>query len=166
MEVVGPLDEQEQRRAVDAALAHLGLQRPMVYGVELRIDKDRGRVPRRRIGVLLAELDGYLAYDVVVSDGAEVLSADARPDLVPPFTDDEVAQAAFVARTDARVDEVARVWGVSVGSFYPSQHRHDDGRRRLVGLHYFDVRGDANVVPLISVVVDLTGRDIVSIESH
>ena len=57
-EVIAPLGEDQERRAVEAALAHLGLRRPRVYGVELRIDKNRRSLPRRRIGVLLAELDG------------------------------------------------------------------------------------------------------------
>ena len=90
-EVIAPLGEDEERRAVEAALAHLGLRRPSVYGVELRIDKNRRSLPRRRIGVLLGELDGYLPYEVVVSDDAAVVSATARPDLMPPFSDEEVA---------------------------------------------------------------------------
>jgi hypothetical protein len=170
-EVIAPLGEDEERRAVEAALAHLGLRRPRVYGVELRIDKNRRSLPRRRIGVLLAELDGYLPHEVVVSDDAAVVSASARPDLMPPFSDEEVAEAAVLARTEVRIDEEARRWGVRFGPFYPSRHRHDgpddgDAARRLVGLHYFDANSDANVIPLVSVVVDLTGRDIVSVEHY
>jgi hypothetical protein len=170
-EVLAPLGEDEERRAVEAALAHLGLRRPTIYGVELRIDKNRRSLPRRRIGVLLAELDGYLPYEVVVSDVAAVVSATARPDLMPPFSDEEVAEAAVVARTEVSIDEEARRWGVRFGPFYPSRHRHDgsddgDAVRRLVGLHYVDANSDANVVPLVSAVVDLTGRGIVSVEHY
>jgi hypothetical protein len=168
-DVILPVSEDEERTAVEAALAHLGLRRPRVYGVELRIEKSRRAVPHRQIGVLLAELDGYLVYDVVVSDDATVVSADARPDLVPPVAEDEVAEAAVLARTDVRIDEVARRWGVGFGPFYPSRHEHDglgggDRGKRLVGLRYLDAGDLANVVPLLSVVVDLTGRQVMSVE--
>jgi hypothetical protein len=88
-EVIAPLGEDEERRAVEVALAHLGLRRPMVYGVELRIDKNRRSLPRRRIGVLLGELDGYLPYEVVVSDDAAVVSATARPDLIDAYIEQQ-----------------------------------------------------------------------------
>jgi hypothetical protein len=35
-----------------------------------------------------------------------------------------------------------------------------------VGLRFFDARDVANVVPLVSVVVDLTGRDVVAVERY
>lgn len=169
-EIVVPLGEDEERMAVDAALARLDLRRPMVYGVELAIEKRRRVPPRRQIRVLLAELDGYLPYQVVVEVDGTVATAEPRPDLVPPFTDDEVAEAAVLARADARFAEVAQRWGVRFGAFYPSRHEegheHDAGERgtRRVGLHVFDARDVANVVPLASVVVDLTSRDVVPVE--
>jgi hypothetical protein len=171
-ELVVPLGEEEERMAVETALARLDLRRPMIYGVELRIDKRRRALPRRQIGVVLAELDGYLAHEVIVADDGTVVSAEARPDLVPPFSDEEVAEAAVLARADSRVVETAQRWGVRFGTFYPSLHEHDHevaagerGRRR-VGLRFFDARDVANVVPLVSVVVDLTGRDVVAVERY
>jgi hypothetical protein len=171
-EVIAPLRDDEERRAAAAALSALDLRRPMVYGVELRIDKRRGAQPNRQIGVLLADLDGYLPYEVIVGDDGTVVSAEARPDLVPPFTDDEVAEAAVLARADARLAEVTRRWGTRHGVFYPTQHGHGQdhkpatpGRRR-VGLHFFDASDPANLVPLASAVVNLTAGDVTSVELH
>jgi hypothetical protein len=171
-EVIVPLGEEEERRAVETALAHVALRHPLIYGVELRIEKRRRALPRRQIGVLLAELDGYLVHEVVIADDGTVFSAEARPDLVPPFSDEEVAEATVLARTDSRVAELARRWGVRFGTFYPSQHGHDHDQRpgerdrRLVGLRFFDAREVAKVVPLVSVVVDVTGREVVSVEHY
>jgi transposase-like protein len=170
-DVIEPLNDDEQRRAVEAGLAHVELRRPIVYGAELRIDKRRRGLPGRQVGVLLADLDGYTVYEVTVADDGSVVSAAEQPDLVPPFSDEEVAEAAVLARSDERVAEVARGWGIRSGTFYPSQHRHDghDGEhvhRRLVGLHFLDTADAANVVPLVSAVVDLTTGEVVSVERH
>ena len=171
-EVIAPLDDDEERRAVTAALSAVELRRPLVYGVELRIDKRRGAPPHRQIGVLLADLDGYLPYEVIVGDDGMVVAAEARPDLVPPFTEDEVAEAGVLARTDARLAEVTRRWETKPAVYYPTQHGHDHDDepvvpgRRLVGLHFFDASDPANLVPLASAVVDLTAGDVTSVELH
>ena len=169
-EVIAPLDDDEQRRAVAAALSALELRRPIVYGVELRIDKRRGAPPHRRTGVLLADLDGYLPHEVIVGDDGTVVAAEARPDLVPPFTEEEVAEAGVLARADARLADVARRWETKHAVYYPTQHGHDHDDepvvpgRRLVGLHFFDASDPANLVPLASAVVDLTAGDVRSVE--
>lgn len=169
-ELVIPLGQDEEGMAVEAALARLELRRPMVYGVELRLEKRRRGLPRRQISVVVAELDEYLPYEVVIEDDGNVVSADARPDLVLTFSDEEVAEAAVLARADSRVAEVVRPWGVRFGAFYPSRHEHGEDApgargRRQVGLHFFDAR-DVEVVPLVSVVVDLTSREVVSVARH
>jgi hypothetical protein len=168
-EVIGPLGDDEERRAVEAALARLDLRRPMIYGVELRIEKRRGERPGRQIGVVLADLDAYLVHEVTVGDDGTVVAVNARPDLVPPFTEEEVAEAAVLARTDPRLLDVARRWGVRYGTFYPSQHDHDEQAepgRRHVGLHFVDAGNPVDVVPLASAVVDLTNRAVTSVERH
>jgi hypothetical protein len=169
-ELVIPLGDDEERMAVETALAYLELHRPLVYGVELRFEKSRGALPRRQISVVVAELDEYLAHEVVVENDGNVVSADARPDLVPAFTDEEVAEAAVLARADSRLAEVVRRWGVRFAVFYPSRQEHGGAApgvraRRRVGLHFFDARS-VEVVPLTSVVVDLTSHEVVSIERH
>ena len=171
-EVIAPLRDDEERRAAAAALSTLDLRRPAIYGVELRIKKRRGAQPHRQINVLLADLDGYLPHEVIVGDDGTVISAEARPDLVPPFTEDEVAEAAVLARADARLAEVTRRWATRHGVFYPTQHGHDHdevsaerGRRR-VGLHFFDTSDPANLLPLASAVVDLTAGEVTSVELH
>jgi hypothetical protein len=172
-EVIAPLDDEEERRAAAAALSALDLRRPIVYGVELRIDKRRGAQPHRQIGVPLADLDGYLPHEVIVGDDGTIVAAQARPDLVPPFTEDEVAEAGVLARADARLAEVTRRWETRHALFYPTQHGHDHDDdepvipgRRLVGLHFFDATDPANLVPLASAVVDLTAGAVASLELH
>jgi hypothetical protein len=171
-EVIEPLGDDEERRAVEAALARLDLRRPMIYGVELRIEKRRGGRPGRQIGVVLADLDAYLVYEVTLGDDGAVIAVDARPNLVPPFSEEEVAEAAVLARTDPRLLDLARRWGVRYGTFYPSQHGHDHDEqapepgRRHVGLHFVDASDPVDVVPLASAVVDLTNRVVTSVELH
>jgi len=167
-EVIVPLDELEERRAVETALARLDLRRPVVYGAELRIDKRRRAIPYRDVAVLLADLDRYLVREVVVRDG-EVVDATDHPGLVLPFSDDEIAEAAVLARAHPEVARAARRWGVRPAPFYPSGHGREDEQaegRRQVGIHFLDLTDLAAVVPVVSVVVDLTVGAVESVDWH
>jgi hypothetical protein len=125
-EVVVPLEEAEERRAVEAALTHLELRRPLVYGAELRIEKRRGSVPDRQVAVLLADLDGFSVYEVVIAEDGTVVEAVKQPQLVPPFSAEEIAEATVLARGHPEVAEAARRWGVRPAVFYPSSHNHSE----------------------------------------
>jgi hypothetical protein len=163
LEVIAPLGADEERRAVEAALARFEGRPMRVYGAELRIEKRRGKLPDRAVSVLLADLDAYLPCEVVVDAEGTVVDAVEQPDLVPPFSDAELGDALAVARRDPELTELAERWGVRPAPFYPSTHKHGAeqprrGRRR-VGLHFLDVADEADVVPLASIVVDLTSGE-------
>jgi hypothetical protein len=172
-EVIVPLEEAEHRQAVEAALGHLDLGRPLVYGAELRIQKRRGGVPDRQVTVLLADLDGFSVYEVVIAQDGTVLEAVEQPQLVPPFSPEEIAEATVLARGHSELAEAARRWGVRPAVFYPSGHDHSDevGKepsrpRRRVGVHFLDFTDPAAVAPVISAVVDLTDRVVESVQYH
>lgn len=168
-EVIVPLSSDEERRAIEAALASVGGERLHVYGAELRIDKRRSSVPARQITVLLADLAGYLAYEVVVDAEGEVIEVSEQPDLVPPFSELEAGDALALARSLPEVVELGERWGVSPAVFYPTGHDHDEPaarRRRRVGFHFLDSSEELAVTPIASVVVDLTRSEVESFNFH
>jgi len=172
-EVIVPLEEAEERRAVEAALTHLDLHRPVVYGAELRIEKRRGGVPDRQVTVLVADLDGFSVYEAVIVEDGTVTEAIQQPQLVPPFAAEEIAEATVLARSHPEVAETARRWGVRPAVFYPSSHDNSEKAgeerhrpRRRVGVHFLDFSDPTATVPVISAVVDLTGRVVESVEDH
>jgi hypothetical protein len=171
-EVIAPLRPDEERRAIQAALENVQGERLHVYGAELRIDKRRDRVPARLITVFLADLAGYLPYEVVVDADGEIVEANEQPDRVPPFSPTEIGDALALARTVPEVVELGERWGVSSAVFYPSGH--DDGehgdrgaaRRRRVGFHFLDISDETAVTPIASIVVDLTAGEVASVNFH
>jgi hypothetical protein len=53
--------------------------------------------------------------------------------------------------------------------FYPSGHDHDERgapRLRRVGFHFLDISDESAITPVASVVVDLTGGKVESIDFH
>lgn len=167
-EVVRPLDEAEERRAIETAMARLDLRRPVVHGAELRIEKRRGGVPDREVAVLLADLDGYAVHEVVLDGDGLVVLVEERSDMVPPFTEAEIAEATVVARAQRELAPLARRWGVQPAIFYPHEVGPEGGgsRRRRVGVHFLDANDPLNVRPVASVVVDLTGNQAGAVTHH
>jgi hypothetical protein len=168
-EVIVPLSRDEERRAIEAAIASVAGDRLHVYGAELRIDKRRSSVPARQIAVLLADLAGYLAYEVVVDAEGEVVEANEQPGLVPPFSESELGDALALARSVPEVVELGERWGVSPAAFYPTDHDHDEPgapRRRRVGFHFLDSSDETAVTPVASTVVDLTRGEVESFTFH
>jgi hypothetical protein len=168
-EVIVSLSPDEERRAVEAALVSVEGERLHVYGAELRIDKRRSSVPARRIAVFLADLAGYLPYEVVVDADGEVVEARELADLVLPFSPSEIGDALALARTVAEVVELGERWGVSPAVFYPSapgDGEPEAARRRRVGFHFLDTSDETAVTPIASVVVDLTRGAVESVNFH
>ena len=168
-EVIVPLSPDEERRAIEVALVSVAGERLHVYGAELRIDKQRSRVPARQIAVLLADLAGYLPYEVVLDADGEVIEVNEQPDLVPPFSELEVGDALALARSVPEVVELGERWGVSPAVFYPTGHDHDEpngSRRRRIGFHFLDTSDENAVTPLATVVVDLTRVEVESFNFH
>jgi hypothetical protein len=170
--VIAPLSPDEERRAIQAALANVQGERLHVYGAELRIDKRRAGVPVRRITVFLADLAGYLPYEVVVDTDGEIVEVHERPDRVPPFSPSEIGDALALARTVPEVVELGERWGVSPAVFYPTGHEdgepsdRGDARRRRVGFHFLDISDEAAITPIASIVVDLTVSEVESVNFH
>jgi hypothetical protein len=165
-EVISPLSPDEERRAIEAALTAVQGERLHVYGAELRIDKRRSSVPARRIAVFLADLAGYMPYEVVVDEDGAVVEADEQPDRVPPFSPSEIGDALALARSVPEVVELGERWGVSPAIFYPTAHEHGEHeamRRRRVGFHFLDISDETTVTPLASIVVDLTRNEVESV---
>jgi hypothetical protein len=166
-EVIVPLSRDEERRAIEAALANVTGERLHVYGAELRIDKRRSSVPARQITVLLADLAGYLPYEVVVDAGGEVIEANEQADLVPPFSETEVGDGLALARSVAEIVELGERWGVSPAVFYPTDHDEPGApRRRRVGFHFLDSSDETAVRPIASIVDDHTGGEVESVNFH
>ena len=170
IEVIAPLDADEERRAIDAALGRFEGRRTRVYGAELRIEKRRGQRPDRAVSVLVADLDPYMPVEVVVDADGAVVEVVERPELVPPFSAAEISDALAYARRESAVGELAERWSVRSAPFYPSTHSHDSDERqrdaRRVGVHFLDVADEAGVVPLVSVVVNLTSGETESFRDH
>src|SRR4051794_8244725 len=136
---IPPRGADEERRAIEAALAAVQGERLHVYGAELRIDKRRSSVPARRISVFLADVAAYLPYEVVVDADGKVVEVTEQPDRVPPFSPLEVGDALALARWVPEVVELGERWAVSPAVFYPPAHEHgerDPMRRRRVGFHF------------------------------
>lgn len=160
IEVIAPLEADEERRAVDAALGRFEGRRMRVYGAELRIEKRHGKLPDRAVSVLLADLDPYTPFEVVVDTDGAVVESVEQPQVVPPFTTAEIGDALAIARRHPTLRDLAERWNVRPAPFYPTTHPDgaDEPRRgrRRVGIHFLDVADEADVVPLASIVVDLT----------
>ena len=168
-EVIAPLSPEEERQAIEAALVSVQGERLHVYGAELRIDKRRSGVPPRRITVLLADLAGYLPYEVVVDADGEVIEVQEQPELVPSFSDLELGDALALARSVSEVAELGERWGVSPAAFYPSAHDHEGGERgarRRVGFHFLDLSDETAVTPVAAIIVDLTAGEVESFTFH
>jgi hypothetical protein len=169
-EVIAPLSPDEERRAIEAALARVEGERLHVYGAELRIDKRRSSVPARRITVFLADLAGYMPYEVVVDADGEVVEVNEQPDRVPPFWAAEIGDALALARSVPEVVALGERWGVSPAAFYPTGHdehgEHLPSRRRRVGFHFLDSSDETAITPIASIVVDLTSGEVESLDYH
>lgn len=168
MEVIAPLEADEERRAVDAAVGKFEGRRVRVYGAELRIEKRRGNLPDRAVSVLLADLDPYTPYEVVVDADGAVVEAREQSELVPPFSGSEVCDALAVARRHPALGGLADRWAVRTAPFYPTTHGQgaDAPRRRRVGVHFLDLADERHVIPLASVIVDLTSGETESVREH
>lgn len=168
-EAFRPLEREEEGRAVIAARDRIRGGRVEVYGVELRIEKRRGERPTRLVSVLLGDLDDYAVHEVVVDDGGEVIGVEELVDFVPPFTSNETADAIAIARGHADLQEVAARWGVETATSYPPSESSVDRRERrarLVTVRFLDTSTPNDVVPVSTVVVNLSGRAVISVEHH
>ena len=165
-DVIAPLGAEEERRAVEAALASRdGIrQNLLVRGAELAIDKParRGETPVRRVRVLLSARGESVAREVLVDSYGKVVSDRELGPRNWPYLEHEVYQARAVAERDEHVAKRLAGYKVGVGTFAPmlgASGGSADARHRLVGLHFLDVSNPDIPRPLASVVVDLaTGK--------
>jgi transposase-like protein len=167
---VSPLTRHEERLAVEAALDAVRSERLRVYGAELRVEKNPEGGMSRQVFVLVADLDGYTPFEVIVDpEAVRIVEVLERPELVPPFSVDEIREAIVLARSDGTVRELADRWGVEAATFYPTSRENGSegsGRRRRLGLHLLDTNDPSVTVPVASVVVDLTAAKVESVELH
>lgn len=167
--ILGPLDEKEERLAVECAMAHLTTRYPemadggyRVIGAEVRLDKPRrGRVPQRLVTVLVADYTARRAHEVAVGAKGRIVGSVVLEGFNAPFLPEEVREAQERAREDERVGSLARRPDVTVAAFVPEPARH--AGLRPVGLHYFtaDPAG-TELRPLATVVVELATGGVVS----
>jgi hypothetical protein len=159
--IVAPLGAEEERRAVEAALAHLRRDAASmrIHGAELAIEKAkrRGQTPARRVRVLLAARGSSAAHEVFVDASGGVVTAHEHASVNLPYLPDEVEEATAIARRDPRVEQIVERRTVGVGTFAP---RSDEEGHRLVGLHYLDVEDPYAPQPLATVVVDLATGEV------
>jgi hypothetical protein len=161
-DVIVPLDEEEERRAIDAALAHVGGRRLRLYGAELRLEKRRRQTPVRHVTVWLADTRATV-HGVVIDAEGNVVHVDVHDDLVLPFLPEEIEEATAIAATHPEIPDRVDEPNVARAVFHPAHatpDHHTAGRR--VGFHYFDARDPEALSPLASVVVDLVTGEIES----
>jgi hypothetical protein len=162
-----PLGREEARRATEVALAALDKRRVRIYGTELHVEKDEQRRARRLVAVTLADLEPYLPYVVIVDpETGSAVKVDERPDLVVPFSDDEIGQARAIARVEADLADGLDRRGFVSAVFYPTAHGHDQGPQsaaRRIGLSFFD-DGEDGRRPVARVIVDLGSGRVTSVD--
>jgi hypothetical protein len=162
--VIAPLGPEEERRAAEAALAHIRSDAPdvRVYGVEVAVAKPkrRGDAPARQVRVLLTAPGSSAVHEVLVDASGEVVALTEHPSLNLPYLPEEVDEARTIAERDDRVARLAEECReLGVGTFAPKSHGEG---HRLVGLHYLDVVDPYLPKPLASVIVDLATEEVVS----
>lgn len=162
---VAPLEAEEERRAVAAAVVQLDRpeqRRFRVLGAELLIDKPRrlDAAPERRIDVIVVDYDARRIVEVVVDGEGEVVDHDELA-YQPAFHPDEVGEAYEIAVRDERVARLAQLQEAAVSTFAPEV----DAERgtRLVGLRFAVVEQE-EVRYLANVAVDLCARAVLSFE--
>ena len=166
-DVLAPLGAEEERRAIEAALAARGGNREnlLVRGAELAIDKaGRNQRPHRRVRVLLSARAESVVREVLVDTTGKVVSDRELGPRNLPFLEAEVQEARTVAERDAHVARRLAGCKVGVGTFAPMLRAA--GRHRLVGLHFLDASNPDLPKPLTSVVVDLATGQLVHDTHH
>jgi hypothetical protein len=164
---IPPLGEADARRAIGSALSAIGRRRVRVYDAELHVEKDTEGRPRRLVRVILADLEPYLPRIAIVDpQTAEVVSSVERPDLVIPFSADEIGQAKAIARSEEDLADGMDRGRLAAAIFYPpapepeqKHDRHRSGRR--IGIVFLDLTGE-RAQPAGRVVVDLGEGRVVS----
>jgi hypothetical protein len=174
-QLLSPLGEAEERRAVSAAIdwttAQAGGARDLRYrvlGANLRIEKPRRReeMPPRWIRVLIADYTHRRNLEVTVDGAGAVVEGGELAGLQPAFHRDEVREARQIAERDPIVARWARAERSFAGAFAPNADREN---RRLVGLRYLAAlaaEDQGQSTPLGTVVVDLYGGTVVDIKDY
>ena len=157
--VIGPLKQTEERAAVQAATAHLAKElsdRYRIVGVGLRIEKPtRGKVPDRRIGVVVVDYGNKRNVEVLVDTRGKVVNVVDLMGAQPPSTHEEIKEARAIAEQDSRVARHAKRKNVFVSEFAPPFAT--DYARRL-GLRYAVLKKDRLTGAVAHAIVDLSAR--------
>uniref|UniRef100_Q01TI6 Uncharacterized protein n=1 Tax=Solibacter usitatus (strain Ellin6076) TaxID=234267 RepID=Q01TI6_SOLUE len=160
--VIGPLKQTEERTAVQAAKAHLAKElsdRYRIVGVGLRIDKPaRGKVPDRRIGVVVVDYGNRRNVEVLVDTRGKVVNVVDLMGAQPPSTDEEIKEARAIAEQDSPVARHAKRKNVFVSEFAPPSTT--DHARRL-GLRYAVLEKGRLTGAVAHAIVDLSARELV-----
>ncbi len=164
---IAPLSKREERRAIEAARAHLSEElspRYRVFGAELRIDKpaDPATTPKRTIAVLILDYEKRRTLEAIVDAGGKVLQVLDLQGFQPAFLDDEVKEARAIAAGDERVARIGKLRGSFVSTFAP--HQDHSPRRRQVGLRYAAPDARQGIRILAEAAVDLLDRRLVHLE--
>jgi hypothetical protein len=164
---IAPLSTREERRAIEAATAHLSKklsQRYRVFGAELRIDKptDPATTPKRTIAVLILDYEKLRTLEAIVNASGKVLRVLDLQGFQPAFLDDEVKEARAIAARDERVARIVKLRGSFVSAFAPDQDHSP--RRRQVGLRYAAPDARVGIRLLAEAAVDLVDRRLVHFE--
>lgn len=164
---IAPLSTREERRAIEAATAHLSKKlsrRYRVFGAELRIDKpaDPATTPKRTIAVLILDYEKPRTLEAIVNAAGKVLRVLDLQGFQPAFLDDEVKEARAIAARDDQVARIGKLRGSFVSAFAPDQDHSP--RRRQVGLRYAAPDARVGIRLLAEAAVDLVDRRLVHFE--
>jgi hypothetical protein len=162
--VLGPLGEEEQQQAIQAAEARIGREtdRYRILGAELLIEKptDPDIAPERLVEVLAADYANRRGLRVLVRPtGAEEIEVLAYE---PVFHPDEIAEARQIAERDEGLAELARREEHFVTPFSPIS----EIGARLIGLRYALAEGDGAARLVAGVAVDLPAGEVVRLDLH
>ena len=160
--VIGPMKQAEERAAVQAAKAHLGKElsdRYRIVSVGLRIDKpSRGKVPDRRIGVIVVDYGNRRNVEVLVDTRGKVVNVVDLMGAQPPSTDEEIKEARAIAEQDSRVARHAKRKNVFVSEFAPPSTT--DYARRF-GLRYAVLEKGRLTGAVAHAIVDLSADSLI-----
>jgi hypothetical protein len=160
--VIGRLKQTEERSAVQAAKAHLAhdlSDRYRIVGVGLRIDKpSRGKVPDRRIGVVVVDYANRRNVEVLVDTRGRVVNVVDLMGAQPPSTGEEIKEARLIAEQDSRVARHAKRKNVFVSEFAPPPTAN---RARRLGLRYAVLEKGHLIGAVAHAIVDLSTRELV-----
>jgi hypothetical protein len=102
--------------------------------------------------------------DFVLDSAGKIIKVGEHPGLHPPFHDEEIKEARYIAQKDDLVAHLEKMRDLFVNEFVPEIVSETNSR--LVGLHYVLAKKNIGLKLLARVIVDLSENRIISVEEE